>query len=283
MVSPDRELYISITAQGVRAPTLIASAMGGMEIEAVAAEHPEEILRMELDPFIGIKDYQRRELARKLGLKNDARLESFITRLQKLFFDCGAQLVEINPLGALEGKLIAMDAKVVLDSRARSAHEELFAWLEARRGDIGFETAESDGTTITFVPLDGEIGLISDGAGTGMLTLDLLSYGGTVSSFCELGGTTNADVMYKAMEYTCQKLPKSILIVLIGGFNRMDDMANGITRYLREHPLGIPLVTRMCGTMEEEGLRIMRDAGLYTCSNLMEAVEKAAASAKGER
>lgn len=284
MVSPDRELYLSITLQGVKAPTLIASAMGGVEIEKVAAERPEEILRMELDPFIGLKAYQRRALAEKLGLKNDAQFEGFLAKLQALFFQCDAQLVEINPLGVCGDQLVAMDSKVVLDDHARGAHQALFASLEAQRAAIGFETPKGDGTTITYVPLDGEIGLISDGAGTGMLSLDLLTRcGGTVASFCELGGTTNADVMYKALEYTCRKEIRSILIVLIGGFNRMDDMANGITRYLADHPIQIPLVTRMCGTMEEEGFRIMASAGLDTCRDLTEAVEKAVTAAKGEK
>jgi len=282
MVKPDRELYLSITLQGVRNPTLIASAMGGMEIENVAAEHPEEILRMEIDPFIGLKDYQLRDLAKKLALRNDSSFREFILHVQKLFFDCNAQLVEINPLGVFDGRLMAMDAKVALDNHAQASHTELFKSLEAEREAIGFRTPKGDGTTITYVPLDGEIGLISDGAGTGMLTLDLLNRaGGTVASFCELGGTTNADVMYKAMEYTLQKKVKSVLVVLIGGFNRMDDMANGMTNYLAEHPSKVPLVTRMCGTMEEEGLRIMESAALVTCRDLMEAVQKAVNAAKG--
>lgn len=283
MVSPERELYLSITLQGVKAPTLIASAMGGMEIERVAAEHPQELLRIELDPFLGLKAYQRRALARKLKVADDAKFAAFLERLQKIFFEKDALLVEINPLGVIGGELVAMDAKVVLDDHARFRHEPLFSALEETRASLGYHTPQGDGTTITYVPLDGEIGLISDGAGTGMLALDLVTQaGGRVASFCELGGTTPAEVMYKAMEYTCksQAQLKSILVVLIGGFNRMDDMANGITRYLADHPTRIPIFTRMCGTMEEEGFRIMDEAGLFTCRGLTETVEKAVGAAK---
>lgn len=275
MVKPDRELYLSITVQGVKQPTLIASAMGGMEIEKVAAEQPEEILRIEIDPFLGLKDYQLRQLAKTLGVKNDPDFQYFVHCIQNLFFTCNAKLVEINPLGVFGEKLIAMDAKVSLDDHVSLDGQSWFSELTEKREQIGYQTPKGDGTTITYVPLEGRIGLISDGAGTGMLTLDMIQrLGGTVASFCELGGTTNADVMYKAMEYTMQKDIDGILVVLIGGFNRMDDMANGMTRYLADHPIKIPMVTRMCGTMEEEGIAMMEQAGLYTCRGLTQAVEK---------
>lgn len=161
---PERELYLSITLQGVKAPTLIASAMGGMEIERVAAEHPQELLRIELDPFLGLKAYQRRALARKLKVADDAKFAAFLERLQKIFFEKDALLVEINPLGVIGGELVAMDAKVVLDDHARFRHEPLFSALEETRASLGYHTPQGDGTTITYVPLDGEIGLISDGA-----------------------------------------------------------------------------------------------------------------------
>lgn len=282
MVTAEHELYLAITLQGVEAPTLIASAMGGMEIERVAQEHPQKLLRMQIDPFLGIKPYQRRALAANLGVANDEAFNLLLNRLQALFFDNDALLVEINPLGVVNGELMAMDSKIVLDDRARTRHTELFEALETQREMLGYHTDKGDGTTITYVPLEGDIGLISDGAGTGMLALDLLSReGGSVASFCELGGTTPAEVMYKAMEYTCRnKKLKSILVVLIGGFNRMDDMANGLTAYLADHPVEAPIFTRMCGTMEEEGFAIMEKAGLFVCRDLAIAVKKAVSAAK---
>ena len=137
---------------------------------------------------------------------------------------------------------------------------------------------------MTYVPLNGDVGLISDGAGTGMLTLDLLTdMGLDVACFTELGGMTSEEVMYRAMELTLDNHPnlRAAMIVLIGGFNRMDNMARGITRYVAEHNITIPIFTRMCGTMEEEGIQIMREAGLETEYDLTETAKKLCAAVKG--
>lgn len=282
----EAELYLSITLQSGRpAPLLIASRQGGVNIEEAANNSPDEIFKIEIDPFIGIKSYQIDQLSEKLELERN-ELAQIIQKLYKLFKEQDALLVEINPLGVVNGKLVAMDSKVILDDEAEKRHACLFNELKGERKKLR-EYIEpcSDGTTITFVPLCGEVGLISDGAGTGMLALDLvIDEGGTVASFCELGGTTNAEVMYRAMELTLQpgNTVKSILIVLIGGFNKMDDMANGITKYMREHNINLPIFCRMCGTMEEEGIRIMEEAGLKTYRDLTEAVELSVQVIRGE-
>ena len=127
------------------------------------------------------------------------------------------------------------------------------------------------------------MGLISDGAGTGMLTLDLLNDEGLqVASFCELGGMTSEEVMYRAMDLTLTGHPeiKGVMIVLIGGFNRMDNMALGITKYVQEHEVKIPIYTRMCGTMEEVGLQTMKDAGMNTYQILTQTVKDLAKAVK---
>ena len=277
VVKAEQELYLSITLQNVAKPTLIISAAGGIEIEEVAKTNPEKIIKMEIDPFTGLKDYQLKSMVSILKYADEKDLISVVKKVQKAFFETKAILVEINPLGVADGKLIAMDSKVVLDDHALNSMQETIQQIEQERKKlVNLVVEEKEKTTITFVPLEGgEISLISDGAGTGMLTLDLINdAGGKVTSFCELGGITSADVMYRAMQLTLQSgLPiKSILVALIGGFNRMDDMANGITKYLNDNHLEIPIFTRMCGTMEEEGKRIMHDAGLTTYDDLMETV-----------
>ena len=147
--------------------------------------------------------------------------------------------------------------------------------IEANRGKLHkYITPEKETTTVTYVPLKGDVAMISDGAGTGMLTLDLLTdLGAEVACFTELGGMTSEEVMYRAMQLTLDGHSeiKGLLIVLIGGFNRMDNMARGIIRYLSEHEVNIPIYTRMCGTMEEEGLRLMAEAGLKTYYDLTDA------------
>ena len=283
MMKAEQELYLSITPQGVERPTLIFSRRGGMDIEAVAKEEPDEIVKIEIDPFTGLKGYQKKYLAERMGV-DKAEAVAFLDKIQEAFFGGCALLVEINPLGIVDGKLVAMDAKVVIDDHARAARGTLEALEEGRKGLFAYEAPEKEATTVTYVPLSGDVGMISDGAGTGMLTLDLLTdLGLDVACFTELGGMTSEEVMYRAMELTLGNHPniKALMIVLIGGFNRMDNMARGITSYVKEHGVTVPIFTRMCGTMEEEGIRIMNEAGLATYYDLTDTAKKLRDTVKG--
>lgn len=283
MMKAEKEFYLSIMLQGVSTPTLIVSAMGGMDIEQVSKDHPEEILKLEIDPFTGLKEYQKKMIAQQLGVADKADLYALLDKLQKAFFEGGSLLVEINPLGLVDGKLVAMDSKFVIDdhhSGMAAVREEIQA---ARESLYRYTAPEEEKTTITYVPLQGDVAMISDGAGTGMLTLDLLYDAGLqVASFCELGGMTSAEVMYRAMQLTVENNPdvKAIIVVLIGGFNRMDNMATGLTTYCKEHNVNIPIFCRMCGTMEEEGIRIMKENGFTTFNVLTETVEAIAKAVK---
>lgn len=277
MMKAEKELYLSITLQGVSKPTLIASRMGGMDIEAVSRDNPEEIVKIEIDPFTGLKGYQLKYLAKMLQVEDTQDLFALVKKVQNAFFQAGALLVEINPLGVVDGKLVAMDSKFVIDDHARPMQGKLAELEKAREKLHAYQTPEKEATTITYVPLDGDLGLISDGAGTGMLTLDLLNdAGGHVASFCELGGMTTEEVMYRAMDLTLTGHPeiKGVIVVLIGGFNRMDNMALGITKYVKEHNVTIPIFTRMCGTMEEVGLKTMEEAEMPTYNILSDTVKE---------
>lgn len=283
MMQAEKEFYLSITLQGVSVPTLIVSAMGGMDIEQVSKEHPQEILKLEIDPFTGLKDYQKKMIARQLGVADEQDLYAMLDKVQKAFFDGGALLVEINPLGLVNGKLVAMDSKFVIDDHAASMAAVRQELENGREALYAYTAPEKEATTITYVPLSGDVAMISDGAGTGMLTLDLLHDAGLqVSSFCELGGMTSAEVMYRAMQLTVENNPnvKAIIVVLIGGFNRMDNMATGLTKYCEEYKINIPIFCRMCGTMEEEGIRIMKEHGFATYNVLTETVEAIAKAVK---
>ncbi|MHC1720731.1 MAG: ATP-grasp domain-containing protein [Clostridiaceae bacterium] len=276
-VKVEQELYLAITLQGTKVPAVIACASGGMDIETISNTEPEKIIRVEIDPFTRLKAYQIKYIAEKLGVTDQKEFRQIILKLQKLFFEKSALLTEINPLGVADGNLIAMDSKIVLDDRDKSTEAIRTQFEDARSHLYKYEPPQKEKTTVTFVPLEGNVGLISDGAGTGMLTLDLLVDAGIkLSSFCELGGMTSEDVMYRAMELTFEKNPdlKALIIVLIGGFNRMDNMARGITGYLKEHPANAKIFTRMCGTKEEEGIQIMKEAGMNTDYILTETVNK---------
>ena len=279
-----QEFYLAITLQGVSRPTLIFSAAGGMDIEEVSRVQPDAIVKLELDPFLGLKDYQKKYIASKIPEIPAETVFTLLDGVQRAFFETKALLVEINPLGAADGSLIALDSKFVLDDHAKSMQDTLAA-LAGRRSRLhNWNPPAPEQTTITYVPLEGEIALISDGAGTGMLTLDLLEEAGLhVGSFCELGGMTSEEVMERAMTLSLESRPeiKGLFISLIGGFNRMDNMAAGITKYVRSHCVQIPIYTRMCGNQEEVGLEIMRAAGLKTFDALLDAVGSFALAMKG--
>jgi len=279
------EYYLAVTFDGEeRTPLFMASAAGGMDIETVAERTPEKILKLPVDPLWGLADYKIRAMADFLGYGDRREFAEFVRKMWKLFREKDAVLVEINPLVATDNGLMALDAKIELDDDAGPRQKALFETMSAERRRITGSAAEADTGTITYVPLDGAVGLISDGAGTGMLTLDLIrDFGGEAADFCEMGGLTSPQVMYDAMKAVFTDKPdiKSLLIVLIGGFNRMDEMAEGIVRYLEENPVSVPLVVRLCGTMEEEGKAIMKEAGLPVYDDLRTAVTDAVRFAAG--
>ena len=283
-----QEYYLSFVIDGeLKKPLIIASAAGGMEIEKVAEEEPEKILKLSFDPLAGPSDYHFRRIADFLSLRNELKdLRKVLRAMYALFNQYDASLIEINPLVKTSAGLIALDSKINLDDDAEFRQKEIFQEFQEQQNVIQQNNAKAkDEGTITYVPLDGNIGMISGGAGTGMLSLDLIrDFGGEAADFCEMGGLTSPDVMYQAMETVFNRATKelkSLLVILIGGFNRMDEMAEGIIRYKNDHGLSVPLFVRLCGTMETEGKKMMIDSGLPVFDDLEEAVEKAVMAAEG--
>ena len=276
-----RELYLSITFNKSKStPLIIAGIAGGVEIEKTAQKDKEKIFFVEFNSAIGINDFQNRFLAKKLQINDLSGFKTIILAMYRIFKDYDATLVEINPLAITPGGLIAIDSKIELDDHAYFRHQSLYQPLQKEKHKVNFEEPIDkyiNSDTITYVSLSGKIGLVSDGAGTGLLTLDLLSqYNGRVASFCELGGITSPEIVYRALKKVNQdKSVKSILVVLIGGFNRMDEMAEGIVRFRKEEPNSPPLFIRMCGTLEKVGKKIMNDAKIAIDDNLHSAVKKA--------
>lgn len=279
-----QELYLAVLIDKLAClPLIMVSTTGGVDIEEVARESPEKIVKKHLKPFVGLQDYIVRYLAKHIGLED--QLEGFrriVKQVYRIFCDYDATLVEINPLAVTPNGLVTLDAKVLLDDKAAYRHEDLFVKLQeeqkqsAKSGKTGAEQlAEERG--ITYVPLDGNVGVISDGAGTGMLTLDLTQdVGGQAANFCELGGLAGAESMLQALEVvSASPHVKVVLISLIGGLTRMDEMADGILNYLEQHGKSRPLVIRMCGTKEEVGKARLRTAGIETFEDLETAVRAA--------
>jgi len=289
-VEATKELYLAVLIDRTScAPLILASAFGGVEIEEVAKKDPARVARRQVDLCLGPTEHGIRALSSRLGL--GARLGEFRTLVQRafgLFRDLDATLVEINPLALTADGFVAVDARLILDDKATFRHVDLFSALAeegraltAQEKSPAEHLAEAAG--LTYVELDGNTGLISDGAGTGMLTLDLVQdAGGRAANFCELGTLANADGMREALGVVlANPAVSAVLVSLIGGLTRMDEIAEGIVAFLREHEIHVPLVVRMAGTREEEGRAALQAIGIETFDDLPSAVREAVLRAKG--
>jgi len=253
----EREVYLAVLIdKNKKLPMIMASGEGGVDIERVARDTPARIIKKYVHRAIGIPHFLIRSLCKQLDLFSyQDGLEQIVVKLFDAFNTYDALLIEINPLAVTPEGLVALDAKIILDDKAKERHANLFTRIkneqqELAKGDQNSaqELAETKG--ITYVPLDGNIGLISDGAGTGMLTLDLIhDLGGQAANFCELGGQAGTESMAQALEVVlANPRSKVVLVSLIGGLTRMDEIAKGIVTYVSPHSVNIPLVVRMCGT-----------------------------------
>jgi succinyl-CoA synthetase beta subunit len=284
----EREIYLALLYdRGKNSPMIMASSIGGMDIEKVAREEPEKIIRIPYDLFLGIQPYMVRRLGKFLSIADLRDLEQVLEGMYAIFTKYHATLVEINPLALTPAGLVALDAKVELDDKAESSQAELYDMLRGEqyfRSNKVLTTAEEMAAEehVKYVLLDGDVGIITDGAGTGMLTLDLVQdEGGRPANFCELGGMANPDLMHKAIKVVLANTNvKALLISLIGGLTRMDEMAEGIAMYLRENKNPVPIVVRMCGTQEEAGKEILRGVGLTPFYDITDAVREAVSLAQ---
>jgi len=296
----EKEYYAGVTVDyNAKKPVLMASSRGGVDIESIAMDHPGEVAREEINSALGLTDYQARLVAKKVGM-NGSRMLSFANILKTLymiFLKYDATLVEINPLALTsEGSFVAVDAKMILDDNASFRHRKLFEELKyevqtpAENSELRKARAEKAGIP-TYIELSGDIGIIADGAGTGMLTLDLTrERGGEVEAYCELGGRATPTLIEEAMNIVSSNGDVRVLLInLIGGLNRMDEMAKGITSFLSKEKRrlnadhksmekkfhGRPkIVVRMSGTLEEEGRKILEEAGIESFDNIYDAINR---------
>ena len=288
-----RELYVGVTWDYQRkCAVVVASSRGGVDIESVAREHPNDVVRKQVDPFKRFSAYLGRELAAAIGLTGDQLVQyaNLVSALWKIFEEHDAELVEVNPVAVLErGKLVALDAKLILDDKSIFRQSSFLNRIEKLPDDV------SDGLTHrrnrardrripTYIEMQqGNIGVVADGAGSGMLTLDLVSdFGGRTRVYCEMGGEATAQLIENALLTTMEMADVRVVLVnLIGGLNRMDEMARGITSCFKTHPFEIPIVVRMSGTMQDEGRRILAESGIPFFDSLYEAVQKAVDISQG--
>jgi succinyl-CoA synthetase beta subunit len=280
-----RELYLSLLVdRGSRRVLIMASPAGGMDIEEVAATAPERIHTVHVDPAAGLQPYQCRRLGFGLGLDaaQQKQFQQILFALYRLFLDCDASLVEINPLVVTpEGDLLALDAKINLDDNALYRHADLLALRDVSQEDP--REAASKEHDLNYITLDGTIGCMVNGAGLAMATMDLVQlHGGQPANFLDVGGGTTAARVAEAFKLILSD-PKvrAVLVNIFGGIVRCDLIAEGIIAAVREVGIAVPVVVRLEGTNAPEGLRLLEASGLalQTAADLTEAAEKVVAAA----
>ena len=282
----EKELYLGILVdRGEGKPVFMASAAGGMDIEQVAAETPEKILKQYIDPGMGLEPFQARKIAFALGLK-PAQINpavQFLTGLYRAFLDTDASLVEINPfVSCTDGRLFALDAKLTFDDNALFRHKDL---VELR--DISEEDpleVEASKYGLNYIKLDGSVGCMVNGAGLAMATMDIIKYaGGMPANFLDVGGGANSEQVAHAFEILLSdKSVRAVLINIFGGILRVDTLAQGVVEAARKTNLQLPVVLRLEGTNVQEGKKILMESGLnfVVAETMKDAADKVVAAAR---
>jgi succinyl-CoA synthetase beta subunit len=278
-VNIQQEIYLGLTIDRTSGETLlIASAEGGIDIEEVARMSPEKIVRIGINPLLGLKDFQSRILATEIEIPREL-WRSFITltrRLYQAYADLDATLLEINPLViTADNRLIALDGKIIVDDNALFRHMNL-----VDKRDITAEAPEEIEARkfgLAYIKLNGNIGCLVNGAGLAMATMDIIQLkGGEPANFLDIGGGASAEKVAAALRIIlADPQVRTVLINIFGGITRCDEVALGIRQTLTEMESDIPFIIRLVGTNEMEGQRILADANLETASSLQEAAQKA--------
>ena len=281
----DRELYLSMLVDREASKvSFIASAAGGMDIETVAAETPEQIFTVAISPSAGLMDYQARQLAFGLGLSKteSCQFGDLIKRLYRLYLDCDASLVEVNPLIVTKGgDVIALDAKINIEDNALFRQSRLVELRDpSQEDDKEREAAEHD---LNYVSLDGDIACMVNGAGLAMATMDLIKlHGGDPANFLDVGGGATSERVAAAFKLILSNSSvKAILVNIFGGIVRCDLIAQGVISAVKEVGVSIPVVVRLEGTNVDKGRQLLADSGLdiIAASDLTDAAKKAVSAA----
>jgi len=281
------EAYVGIIVdRATRAPVLMASSAGGVEIEEVARTTPEKILKVPIDPAAGLLGFQARNVG--MALYGDAKLArafaGIAQKLYRIFVEKDCSLIEINPLVKLgDGSLLALDAKINFDDNADFRHKE---WEEMR--DLSAEEpteVEAKAAGLTYIKLSGNVGCVVNGAGLAMATMDLIKrYGGEPANFLDVGGSSSPEKMVTAMRIILSDPNvKTILINIFGGITRCDDIANGLLQAQKQADIKVPLVARLTGTNAEKAREILKGSAVTPAETMAEAVKKSVALAGGAK
>jgi succinyl-CoA synthetase beta subunit len=283
----ERELYLGMTLdRATSRVSLMASSEGGVEIEEVAAKHPEKIAVESIDPAVGLLDFQGRKLAFALGLKGATanKFAGFCRALYTCYVETDASLAEVNPLVILkDGNVVALDAKLNFDDNALYRHKDIAAYRDVDEEDP--TEAQAKEFDLAYISLEGNIGCMVNGAGLAMATMDTIKLvGGAPANFLDVGGGASKEKVTAAFKLIlADPEVKAVLVNIFGGIMKCDVIAEGVVAAAREVHLKVPLVVRLEGTNVEQGKEILRKSGLAItpADNLRQAAEKAVAAVKG--
>ncbi|UXD21552.1 succinyl-CoA synthetase subunit beta [Ignicoccus pacificus DSM 13166] len=277
-----RELYLSFTLDRAnRRVVMLASGEGGMEIEELAKEKPEAIIKLPIEPEIGLKAHEVREVGKKIGLSGNClrSFEQIAKSMYKIFMDYDADLVESNPLAITDQGMMALDFRMIIDDNAIFRHPEFEA---ARERELRGAEKIAAKRGFFYVELDGDIGIIGNGAGLTMATMDVVNYyGGRPANFLDIGGGARRERVKEAVKVLLENpRVKVIFVNIFGGITLASEVALGIVAALQESPVKKPIVARVVGTAEEEGRKILQEAGIPLFESMDEAAKEAVRLAK---
>jgi succinyl-CoA synthetase beta subunit len=284
-VDIEKEFYVGlINDRNSKSVTLMASAEGGVEIEEVARVSPEKIIKMSIDPTMGLMDWQAREIALQLfsGPKEMRQAAAILVKLYRLYVETDSSLAEINPLVLTPDKqVLAIDGKMNFDDNALFRQPEILKMREATEEEK--KEIEANEKGLSYIKLDGNIGCMVNGAGLAMATMDMIKlYGGEPANFLDIGGSSSPQKVVEAMNILLSDSNvNAVMINIFGGITRCDDVARGLVTALKEIDTDIPVVIRLSGTNAKEGLEIIREFGLPTVSTMSEAAQKAIELSRG--
>jgi succinyl-CoA synthetase beta subunit len=281
------ELYLGITLErGNRSYVVLASTEGGVDIEEVAVKTPERIVKHVVDPLGGLRPYHARFVAKRLGYsgRDMNALTDLILRLYRVAQETDAELTEINPLAATDSGFVAADARLNVDNNALFRHTDLAQMSqEAEEAELSEREWEARGLGLTYVELDGDIGVIGNGAGLTMATIDTVTlHGGKPANFLDLGGGASAELIGTGVSYILSDpRVRALFVNILGGITRCDETAQGVIEARKKTGSEKPIVVRMTGTNEEEGKRLLSEAGIDALDTMEEAAERVVALAGG--
>ena len=280
-----KEIYLGITNdRAARRPVMMASSAGGVDIEEVAATTPEKITKLHIDPLLGLREYQARDLAVSIDLPREywRQFGDVASGLWRAYMENDATLAEINPLVITsDNRLIALDGKMIVDDNALFRHSDLNEMRDLTAEEALEVEARKYG--LSYINLDGDVGCMVNGAGLAMATMDIIKLcGGEPANFLDIGGGASAEKVAAALRIIlADPKVKAVLFNIFGGITRGDEVARGVLTALKEVKPKVPMVARLVGTNAEEGLRLLANAQMITAETLVDAAQKAVAIAKG--